>query len=314
MAIQKELWVNYIMGNLFKSNPHLNPGACTRVDENVYAGKVVHIPQAGARPTVVRNRNTFPAAAIRRTDGDIAYVIDEYTTDPTVIPNADTVELSYDKMDSVLGEHLAALSELIGEDIIFNWLSAFAAGSGSLASAATPSIRIQNAITTAATAPLATGTRQKFSYQDLRRAQTYLNKQNIAKQDRFALLSSELYGQLMDDSDLIKRDFGKELEIESGIITRLFGFSIMERSSVASYTNAATPVVKAVGALGAPTDNESAVCWQKGAVEAALGNVDMFEDLNSPYQFGDVYAALVRMGGRKRRATAEGIVSLVQQA
>jgi hypothetical protein len=313
MGIQKELWVNYIMGNLFRENPHLNPVACTRVDQNVLEGKIVHIQQAGSKPTVVRNRNTFPSTAVRRTDLDIVYPIDEYTTDPTVIPNADTIELSYDKMDSVLSEHLAVIAELIGDDIIYNWLSAFAAGAGSQAVSAATVLRIANAATTAATAPGATGNRQKFSYQDLRRAQVAMNKQNIPKSDRFALLPSELLGQLQDDADLIKRDFGKELDIENGIITKLFGFNIMERSSTATYDNAGTPVVKAVGAATAITDNEAAVCWQKAAVEAALGTVDMFEDLNSPYQYGDVYAALVRMGGRKRRGSAQGIIALVQQ-
>ncbi|MDJ1494164.1 phage capsid protein [Cytophagaceae bacterium DM2B3-1] len=313
MAIQKELWVNYIMGNLFKENPHLNPIACTRVDENVLAGKIVHIPQAGSKPNVVRNRGVFPAVAVRRSDGDIVYVIDEYSTDPTVIPNADTIELSYDKLDSVLSEHLDVIAELIGDDIIFNWLSAFAAGQGSQAVSAANVIRIQNAATTAATAPSATGNRQKFSYNDIRRAQTFLNKQNIAKKDRFMLLPSELMSQLQDDADLIKRDFAKELDIENGIITKLFGFNLMERSSTAVYDNAGTPVVKAVGAAAAATDNEAAVFWQKAAVEAALGEVTMFEQLNDPTQYGDVYSALVRMGGRKRRSTAYGVGALVQQ-
>lgn len=313
MAIQKELWVNYIMGNLFKENPHLNPSACMRVDENVLAGKIVHIPQAGSRPTVVRNRATFPAAAVRRVDTDIVYAIDEYTTDPTAIANADTIELSYDKMDSVLGEHVSTIAELIGDDIIFNWLSAFAAGAGSAAVAAATVLRIQNAVTLLATAPLATGNRQKFSFQDLRRAQILMNRQNIPKADRKCLLSSELYGQLMDDTALLQRDFAKELEMKDGVIGRLFGFDLMERSTTATYDNSATPVVKAVGALGAAADNESAICWQKAQVEAALGEVLMFEDLGQPTQYGDVYSALVRMGGRKRRSTAAGIVALVQQ-
>jgi hypothetical protein len=314
MAIQKELWVNYIMGNLFKDNPHLNPANCTRVDENVLGGKIVHIPQAGARPTVVRNRGSFPAVAVRRTDTDIVYVIDEYSTDPTHIQNAETVELSYDKMDSVLGEHLATIAEACGEDIIFNWLSAFAAGAGSAAIAAAAVIRIANTESVAATAPSGTGNRQKFSYLDLKRAKLALNKQNSPGTDRFALLPSDLYDQLMSDKDLIARDFGRELDITNGVITRLFGFNLMERNGTAVYDNAGTPVVKPVGAAGAATDNEAVVCWHRSAVEAALGTVDIFEDTDSPLYYGDVYSTLVRMGGRKRRANAQGIVALVQQA
>lgn len=314
MAIQKELWVNYIMGNLFKDNPHLNPSNCTRVDENVLAGRIVHIPQAGSKPGVTRNRSSFPAVAVRRTDGDIVYAIDEYTTDPTAISNADTIELSYNKMDSVLGEHISTLAEAVGDDIIYNWLAGFSAGAGSQAIAAATVFRITNAATVAASAPSATGTRQKFGYAEFRRARKLLNQQKVAKTDRFALLSSELYDQLQDDADLIKRDFGKELDMENGIITRLFGFNLMERVTVAYYSNAATPVVNSVGALGAATDNEGAIFYQKGAVECALGEINFFEQLDDPREYGDVYSGLVRMGGRKRRATAAGIVAAVQQA
>ncbi|QQR95608.1 MAG: hypothetical protein IPJ93_02385 [Bacteroidota bacterium] len=39
-----------------------------------------------------------------------------------------------------------------------------------------------------------------------------------------------------------------------------------------------------------------------------------FESLADPQYYGDIYSALVRMGGRKRRNDAKGIIGIIQAA
>lgn len=311
MAVEKEIWVNYIQKNLFKSNPHLE--VCTREDEHVIGGKVVHIPQAGAKPAVVKNRASYPATAVRRGDSDIVYVLDEWTSDPTHIPNAETVELSYDKMESVLEEHLKSLQEVVGDEIIYQWLAGFAASHGASAISAAQVIRTTGGAV-ASHLPSTAGNRKLFVKEDLKKARTIMNKLNIPKGDRYVLMSSDLLDQLQEDEDLKKRDTALELDLVNGVVARLYGFTILERSSTATYTNAATSAVKTVGASSSGTDNDSAVCFHKSAVSCALGEVNFFEKINDPLYYGDVYSALVRMGGRKRRQNAEGIVAIVQDA
>jgi len=119
MAIQKEIWTRHIQENLFKENDFLN--YAFNADQYVIQGKVVHIPNAGNAPTVVKNRSSLPATVTQRTDIDITYAIDEFTTDPILIPNADTVELSYDKLSNVLSEHESALRQLTGDWMLYNW-------------------------------------------------------------------------------------------------------------------------------------------------------------------------------------------------
>ena len=100
MAVTPEIWTDYIIGNLFKTNEFL----LHSVDESQYVigGTVVHIPQAGSPSGVKRNRTSLPATITRRKDVDVTYALDEFTTDPRFIPYADKVELSYDKMDSCM--------------------------------------------------------------------------------------------------------------------------------------------------------------------------------------------------------------------
>jgi hypothetical protein len=312
MAIQKELWLNYIEPNLYKSNAHLLN--CLRDDGEVLAGRIVHIPQAGARPQTFKNNAVFPLAVLQRADGDIIYPIDKYTTQPVVITDAEEKEISYNKIDSVIGEHVMAIAELIGDNVLIDWVSAFAAGgvgSPSLPIAAARVIRTAGAAT-AAHLPGTTGTRLRFTYRDLLNAQKEMNKTNVLREERYALFSPDMLQQLMDDAALIQRDYAKEVDYVNGVIARFAGFNIIERSNTLVYDASATPVVKPLAALAAATDNDSVICWQKRMVRYAQGEIKFFEQLDSPQFTGDIYNVEVRAGGRKSRTNAEGIIAIVQ--
>lgn len=303
MAIQKEIWEKDLVDNLYRDNPFM--AFAVNQDQNVLAGKVVHIPVVGSKPTVVKNRSTYPATAVQRADSDIAYVIDEYTTEPIHIPNADTIELSYDKRQNALSEHQASLSEVIGDDMLINWFK-----------------YTYNAITkrghvirttgaaVAAHLPGATGDRKKLLKEDLKRAKTRLDNMGLPKNDRYALVDPEMESQLLEDPDLLKRDFGGEANLKEGIIGRLYGFTIIGRQYVLRFDNAGTPDVKALNAAAATTDNAAVLCWQKQAVEKAVGTVKVFENRDDATMYGDVYSALIRAGGRLRREA--GVVAIVQ--
>lgn len=308
MAIQRELWVDYINGNLFKNQQFLQ--FMRDRSQFVLAGKVVHIPNAGAKPSVTRNRSSLPATVTQRADVDTTYSIDEFTTDPVLIPNADTVELSYNKMASVLQEHVDSLGETIGDFLVWHMLRIHADASAPVQILRTTGAAVGSHL------PSATGNRKLFKKEDLKRAQTAMNKQDIPKDNRYALLSSELLSQLQDDDDLKKRDGmnGAELDLKNGVIARLYGFNILERSGTAVYDNAGTPAVKAIGAAAAATDNDVAMLFHRDYVHKAQGTIDFFEQLNHPQFYGDVYSALVRMGGRPERRDSKGVIAIVQDA
>jgi hypothetical protein len=299
MAIDAEVWSRVLVENLFKDNQFLN--AAFNADEYVLNGAVVHIPNAGSKPTVVKNRSSFPGTAVRRTDTDTTYALDTYTTDPTHITKREQEAIAYDKVTNILSEHIATLSEVISDAMLEKW-SATAAGN---------IVRTTGA-NVAAHAASATGNRKKLLKDDIKALQTAMNKANVLKTDRYLLLDSEMYGQLQDDADLIKRDTGAELDMKNGIVMRLYGFQLFERSTALRYDNAGTPVPIAYDAAGAAAHNAAGLAWQKNCVERALGTTTIFQDPNNPLYYGDVYSALVTMGGRIRRSA--GVFSLVQAA
>jgi hypothetical protein len=161
--------------------------------------------------------------------------------------------------------------------------------------------------------PGATTTRKKFALADLKAAQKLMDKQDVPLQDRYVLMSADMYDQITDEMTPTQyRDFSNAYDVTKGIMGEIYGFKIMKRSYVLAYDNVATPVVKQPGAAGAATDNDAVLVWQKNMVERAKGEVKFFEDLGSSTYYGDIYSALVRMGGRKRRANGEGVIAIVQ--
>ncbi len=83
MAIQKEIWMAAIVEGLFASNSFLSKAF--NADEYVNNGKIVHIPNAGAASGTKKNRTELPAKVTKRTDIDVTFPLDEYTTDPVLI-------------------------------------------------------------------------------------------------------------------------------------------------------------------------------------------------------------------------------------
>ena len=302
MAVQKEIWENDIIESLWADNAFLN--YAVNVDTYVLAGKVVHIPQAGSAPGVKTNRTELPATVTKRTDTDVTYAIDEITSDPVLIPNADTVELSYDKRTSVTAETRAAINEAAALTMLFNWAPTLVTGI----------IRTTGAAVPAHTAD-ATGNRLALALADLKKAQKLMNRQNVPSEGRYAMIDAEMYDQITNEMTANQqRDFLAAYDEKSGVMGKLFGFNILMRSETLRYTNDATPAPKLFSTAGAATDNAAAICWQRTMVERALGEVKFFENEGDPTYYGDIYSSLVRLGGRKRRADGKGVIAIVQAA
>lgn len=300
-AVEVEIWSKHIQDNLFKGVEWLMN--CFRADEHVLSGKVVHIPQAGAAPAAQKNRSVFPGTVYRRSDTDVTYALDEFTTDPIAIADADTKQLSYDKRASALTEHMGVLQELVADNILINWAP----------SLATSQIRTSGGNYTAHL-PAATGTRKGLSLADVKKASSTLTKQKISKLDRYMIVSQDMFDQLEDEVKATStRDYSRIEDPTTGIIAKLYTFNIVVVPNMTPvYTNAATPVVKAYGAAGAATDNDSAICYQKNALELAKGDVKFFANEGDPTHYGDIYSALVNAGGRIRRNDQKGVVAIIQ--
>lgn len=302
-GVEKETWRPYIVERFWKDNAFL-AGKFYDESDAVVAGRIVHIPQPGSKPSVVKNRNSFPAATVRRTDTDVTYTLDEYTTDPTHIPNIDAIHLSYSKQDSVLGDHMSTLNETVADDVLIKWGSS--ANVVQVATTGGPGTPVQVAPITGQT-----GNRLAFHHTDLQKLMIRMNADNVPKNDRYVLIDDNMYEGFYNSlSDTQSKDFSRYNDAANGVIGRLHGFDIMTRSSVLLASNA--NAIKALGAAIAATDNLCSLAWQKNSVALAMGDVKLFEDKANPTMYGDVYSTLTMCGARARRADGKGIYVIRQ--
>lgn len=312
MALEIEVWHETIQEKLLQDNAFLTQIADVSSD-NIINGKIVHIPQAGNPSKVVKNRSVFPATVARRTDGEVLYSIDEYTTDPIHITDAETKELSYDKRRSILDQDVENLSEEVAEGMLTNLI---VSPIGTDKTLPTTSILETSGAAVASGLAGSTGNRKAYSLGDLQKLRNFFLKQKAWSEGNMnVLLTPDAAVQLFPAESAITATYMaavSEVERRTGVIYKVQGFNIFIRSSV--YVLAADKTFKAFGSVVGATDCEGIIAWNKNMVEKAIGTTKAFDDIGNPIYYGDIYSFLVRMGGRARRKNFEGIVIMKQAA
>lgn len=297
MAIQKEIWASTLVENLFADNTFLSKAFNASEWVN---GRKVHVPNAGNPPGVVKNRKVFPAQVNDRTDIDLEFEIDEYTTDPVRIPNADTVELSYNKRESVTKNTKDKLRDEVAMDVLYKWAPTTAAR-----------IVATTGADVAAYLPSATGNRKGFVRKDVSTLQLKFNKDRVPTDGRYLLVDADMYQQLVDDmTDAQANNFLAQADLANGIVGKLYGFNIMMRSEVLRLDTGGA--LKTWDKAGAAGDIGAGLAWHTDSVAVAVGDVDMFENEKDATMYGDIISALVRAGGSKKRSDGKGLYLLKQ--
>ena len=319
MAVTPEIWTEYIIGNLFKNNEFL----LHSVDESQYVlqGSVVHIPQAGSPSGVKRNRQSLPATITKRKDVDITYALDEFTTDPRFIPEAEKQELSYDKMNSCMMEDMQYLRQIVAEAMLYNWR---------------PKYFIKASKTKSADYLVyGTGVRTGVQVSDFSKAKTIFNKQNVPVEGRYVILPEEMYKQLCEDvRDSQSQHLSAIYNNVTGELEKLEGFTILHRSTVLMASNSTlsavsgteyfrwtstdlTYDVEAAEEIEAGGSVDNTCClyglfWQESMVTRAMGATKMFSNEGDAQYYGDIYSFMQRLGGRARRMDGKGVLGLIQ--
>jgi Phage capsid protein len=298
MPIQTEIWVRDIAEKLMPDNSFVRR---SRNDDAFVNNLTVHRPQAGLLPTVERNRTVLPAAAVQRTDSVNDYNIVEFTSTPTLVRNIEEVEVSYAKRTSVLSGHTKTIDRDIANFMATLWAPS---GNSGLLVPTTGANR-------AASAPGATGTRKATTVADIRNLRRLLDKQDIPQDDRFLLLSSDMYADLLADTQMTNRDFMPMYDQATGIIGKLLGFDLYIRSNVGRYATGSN-VVKDALAANAATDNAFGLAWHADCVAAAKGETKVFDNVDDPTYYGSIFSTLARAGGQKYYSSQEGVLALVE--
>ena len=307
MALIKEIWVNDVQEALNRNADFLPYS----VDHSAYiAFGIVHVPQSGANPTIVKNPATFPLTISERTDTDRTYSLNQFALEPTLITNLDELQISYDKRQSVLGQQISALTQRIGDEVAISWS----------ATGASNIVGTSGSTAATALAPGATGTRKQVALADIAALASKLDKDNVPRGNRKLLMSTDMFWELFQISDVIRASYNgfqnQGNVLQTGTIAQLYGFDIMMRPVVSVYANSTT-VPKAFGAATATSDNLACIAFHSSTVSRALGSMNPLYDSGSngngkPEYLGSIFNMEVMLGSAILRDDMKGVAALVQ--
>lgn len=307
MALIKEIWVQDVQEALNRNADFLPYS----VDHSAYiAFGTVHVPQSGGNPTVVKNPATFPLSINERVDTDRTYSLNQFALEPTLITNLDELQISYDKRQSVLGQQISTLTQRIGDEVAISWS----------ASGAANIISTTGAAAATALAPGATGTRKQVTLADIASLAAKLDKDNVPRGNRKLLMSTDMFWELFQISDVIRASYNgfqnQGNVLQTGTIAQLYGFDIMMRPVVSVYANSTT-VPKAFGAATATSDNLACIAFHSSSVSRALGSMTPLYDSGSngngkPEYLGSIFNMEVMLGSAILRTDMKGVAALVQ--
>lgn len=298
MALNKQVWLNTIVENFFPDDSF----ATKSIDDSIFVeNKTVHVPNAGTPSGVEINRTQKPATVNQRTDNDLTYDMDELTTNPIYIPNIDTVELSYDKRQSILWNDRMELQKQAHQNLLYRWFTA-----GKV-------IETNGDDCEAHTSATATGNRKKLTKATILDLMVKFNQDDVPATGRYILLDSVMYSHLLDDlTDKELSAFLASANAQQGVLGRLYGFDIMQRSQVLRLK--ADKSLLKWNANGVAGELAAGLAWQEQCVSRALGEVKMFDKMDDPTYYGDIYSFLMRVGGSKRRYDSKGIYVIAEAA
>jgi hypothetical protein len=308
LAITVEVWENFIAENLYKSYQFVMRAK----DRSAFVlnNSVVHIPQSGANVSTQRNRSAYPVPLVKRSDADLTYVIDEISGDAIHIKNAETIELSYDKINSVLGDYVQKLGQDVAKNAMYRWLAGLVAGNITRTTGGDVATYLTGT----------TGTRKKLMVADIASGKTILNNQTKTEMgNRVAVMSEDAYGQLRSDPavDTDTKHANVGAVWKDGDLVRIHGFEIIRTDVLPRFDAGTPPAAKDTldpTVSNAATDNDVVALIDMGKVHVAKSDVRFFETLNDALLQGDAYSGLVRMGAARERSDQAGVVAVVQIA
>lgn len=296
MALNKEIWVGTILENFIPNNSF----AAQSVDHSEFVnGKTVHVPNAGSGAAIQKNRSTLPATIGTRTDVDLSYPLNVFTSDPLRTEKLVEVELSYDKRTSLIGQTKENLQNAVMEDILFSWVPA------------SPAKVETTGASTASYIPTATGNRKAMTKADVLAVKVKMDKDGVPAEGRYMLLDAVMYNQLLNDlTNAETMNFLAGANVETGVVGQYLGFQFYMRGEVLKASSAG--VLKAWTAGAAASDCAAGLAWQKGCVSRAIGEVSVFEDAENPQYYGDIISMGMRAGGSSIRSDKKGVVLIYQ--
>lgn len=264
----------------------------------------VELPHSGTIPSVQVDRSSLPATIAKRTDAASQYVLEELTTDPTLLQDSEGLVVAYNKRSSILDQHALQINTKAADRALYKW----AAGADS------GHIMVSTGTARAATGPSQTGNRKAFSKADIILVRQKFFADDVINENAelmgIAILTPAQYGDLLGISDLTEAQKYGRATFPSGVIDRVLGFDIYVRSRVTVLNS--SNALKSEGAAAAADDQDAALFYHPNFVRRAKGANKVYIDVDKPEYYGTVMSVMQRFGASPARNDNKGICLLYE--
>lgn len=266
MPLQKQIWTDQVMTGFYPVASFLN---YAKDFSSLAENDTINMADAGFDPDVLINNTTYPIAIKERADTPLSFELDLFETENTLVKNPEAVELSYDKMETVLYGHRMALQNKT---------------SIKAAHAFAPSVDSQFTPVLTTTGEDNGEGFKRLRIEDILKLKRKFDLLNIPVDSRFLVLDPR------HTEDLILYDlksFKDITDFVNGTPKRFAGFNILEFTKNPTF-NALTGVKNSLGAVETANDVFSSFAFSSEEVMKADGTVQMYERFNDPELRGTV--------------------------
>lgn len=261
MAIERELWITMIKEGLIPNTSFLSRSV--DMSEFVDANKL-HLAEAGVDPTVLIDNTTYPVPAAQREDIPKELLLHTFDTENTIVRNIEQKECAYNKMESVIRSHRAALTKKTSVFAAHNWCPG---QNGDF----TPVLVTGGALNKSGV--------KKASFEDFLEMEMRYRQLDVDMNSLIVVLNP------MHLADLKAEDGKtyKEMMSESKLFSfKVFGFNNLP------YFDTTTGKKKAFGSAVTANDTQSSLVYCETEVMRAVGDTEVFAKYKDPDQRGDV--------------------------
>lgn len=260
-GLQKEIWTDILLEKFYPNGSFLST---VRDMSALVENNKINLAEAGANPDVLVDNTSYPIATSTRTDTALELPLKTLDTTSTIVRNLEAMEVSYDKVASVLSGHKAELLKVATRLAAWNYA---------------PSANATNTPVLAATGAVSNGNR-KLTISDVLKMMVAFNNLDVPSDGRILVLNPQHEADLLEEDLLLYKT-----AMMSG---KLFGFQLFSTSATPRF-NAETGAKVAYAAVSGATDTISSVAFHKDEVMKAMGTIEMFSTLKDPANKGDIF-------------------------
>lgn len=260
-TLRKQVWIKQILEGFYPDRSFLK--YVTDLSKLVDNDKI-NLADAGVDPRILINNMVYPISMSFRVDAPISIELDKFETENTVVSYPETIEYSYDQLESVIRGHRAALQTITAQKAAH----AYAPTSDG---EYTPVIK---------TTGEPDGTRKRLRYTDIVTLKNRFDIAEIPLDKRYLVLSSQHVSDLLLEDVKLFKDL---TDLKNGIPFNFAGFYMLQFSRTPRYE------IKGNGACeklpyntSVKSQNFSSFAFQSGEVMKADGNLHMYSADNDP--------------------------------